>query len=206
MKKKEIGKLSEKEFRIMIVKMIKNLENKMEKMQKSINKDLEELKNKHTETNNIITEIKNTLEGINSRISEAEERISELEEKMVEITSEEKNKVKRLKRTEDSLRDLWDNIKHTTIQIIRVPEGEEKKKGYEKNFEEIIVENFPNMEKEIVNQVQKVQRVPCRINPRRNTPRHILIKRQSLNTNKNIKSSKGKATNNIQGKPHMFHN
>jgi len=69
----EIGKLPEKEFRITIVKMIKNLENKMEKGQESINKDLEELKNRHTETNSTITEIKNTLEGINSRISEAEE-------------------------------------------------------------------------------------------------------------------------------------
>lgn len=156
--------------------MIKNLENKMEKMQESINKDLEELKNKHTETNNTITEIKNTLEGINGRISEAEEWISELEDKMVEITSEEQNKVKRMKRTEDSLRDLWDNIKRTNSRIIGVPEEEEKKKGYEKIFEEIIVENFPNMEKEIVNQVQEAQRVPYRINPRRNTPRHILIK------------------------------
>ena len=71
----EMGKLPEKEFRIMIVNMIKNLENKMDKMQESINKDLEELKNKHTETNNTITEIKkkNTPEEINSRISEAEE-------------------------------------------------------------------------------------------------------------------------------------
>ena len=69
----EIGKLPEKEFRIMIVKVIKNLANKMEKMQDSINKDLEELKNKRTEANNTITEIKNTLEGINSRISEAKE-------------------------------------------------------------------------------------------------------------------------------------
>ena len=60
----------------MIVKMTKNLENKSEKMQESINKDLEDLKDKHTETNNTITEIKNTLEGINSRISEAEEWIS----------------------------------------------------------------------------------------------------------------------------------
>ena len=68
-----IGKLPEKEFTIMIVKMINNLKNKMEKMQESVNKDLEELKNKHTETNNTFTEIKNTLEGINSRISEAEE-------------------------------------------------------------------------------------------------------------------------------------
>ena len=81
----------------MMVKMIKNLENKMEKMQESINKDLEELKDKYTETNNTITEIKNTLEGINSRISEAEQ-ISELEDKMVEITSEEQNKVRRMRR------------------------------------------------------------------------------------------------------------
>ena len=86
----------------------------MEKMQDSVNRDLEELKYKPTGTNNTITEIKNTLEGINSRISEAE-RISELEDKVVEITSEEQNKVKRMKRTEDSLRDLWDNIKHTNI-------------------------------------------------------------------------------------------
>ena len=69
----EIGKLPEKQYRIMIVKMIKNLENKMKKIRESTDKDLEELKNKHTETNNTFTEIKNTLEGINSRISEAEE-------------------------------------------------------------------------------------------------------------------------------------
>ena len=95
----------------------------------------------------------------------------------MEITSEKENKVKRRKRTEDSLRDLGDSIKCTKIQIIGVPEEEEKNKKYERIFEEIIVENFPNMEKEIVNQVQKAQRVPYRKNPRRNTPRrHILIK------------------------------
>ena len=68
----------------------------------------------------------------------------------MEITSEEQNKVKRMKRTEDGLRDLWDNIKCTNIQIIGFPEEEEKKKGYEKIFEEIIVENFPNIGKEAV--------------------------------------------------------
>ena len=73
---------------------------------------------------------------------------------MVKIISEEQNKAKRMKRTEDSLRDFWDNIKHTNIWIIGVTEEEEKKKGYEKIFEEIIVENFSNMKKEIVNQVQ----------------------------------------------------
>ena len=69
---------------------------------------------------------------------------------MVEVTSEEQNKAKRMKRMEESLRDIWDNIKHTNIQIIGVPEEEEKNKGYEKILEEMIVENFPNMEKEIV--------------------------------------------------------
>ena len=81
-----------------------------------------------------------------------------------------------MKRTEDSLRDLWDNIKCTNIQIRGVPEEEEEKKGYEKVFGEIKVENFPNMEKEIVNQVQEAQRVPYRINSRRNMQRHILVK------------------------------
>ena len=98
-----------------------------------------------------------------------------MEDKSVEIISEVQNKVKRMKRTEDSLRDLWDHINCTNIRIIGVPE-EERKKGYGKIFEAIIVENFPNMEKEIANQVQEAQRVPYRINKRRNMPRHTLIK------------------------------
>ena len=77
-----------------------------------------------------------------------------------------------MKRSEDSLRDLWDNIKHTNIRVIGVLEEEGKQKGTKKIFKEIIVENFPNMGKEIVNQIQEVQRVPYRINPRRNTPQH----------------------------------
>ena len=91
----------------------------------------------------------------------------------MEITTAEQNKEKRMKRIEDSLRDLLDSIKCTNIRIIGVPEEEEEKKRIEKIFEEIIVENFPNMGKEIVNRVQEAQRVPYRINPRRNTPRHI---------------------------------
>ena len=126
--------------------------------------------------NNRINKMKNSLEGINSRITEAEERISDLEEKIVGITTTGQNKEKGMKRIEDSLRDLWDNIKRTTIRIIGVPEEEEKKKRTEKIFAEFIVEKFPNMGKEIVNQVQEGQRVPYRINPRRNALRHILIK------------------------------
>ena len=81
--------------------------------------------------NNTITEIKNTLEGTNSRLSEAEEQRSEPGDRMVEITEAEENKEK-LKRNEDSLRDLWDNIKCTNIRITGVPEEEEKRKGMKK--------------------------------------------------------------------------
>ena len=117
-------------------------------------------------------------------------------------SSEEQNKVKRMKRAEDRFRDLWDNIKCTNIRIIGVPEKEEKKKGYEKIFEEIIVENFPNMEKEIVNQVQEVQRVPYRINPRRNTPRHMLIKlTETKHKERILKAAREKQQVTYKGNP-----
>ena len=82
--------------------------------------------------NNTINEIKNSLEGNNSRITEAEERISDLEDKIVEITTAEQNTEKRMKRIEDNLRDLWDNIKYTDIRNIGVPAEEEKKKSLRK--------------------------------------------------------------------------
>ena len=129
------------------------------------NKDLEEIKKSYLIMNNAITEIKSTLEGINSRITEAEDRISEVEDRMVEINEAERRKEKRIKRNKDNLRDLWDNVKCSNILIIRVLE-QDKKKGHEKILEEIIVENFPKMGKEIATQVQETQRVPNRINPR----------------------------------------
>ena len=116
--------------------------------------------------NNAINEIKNTLEATNSRIMEAEDRISEVEDRMVELNESERKKEKQIKRNEDNLRDLWDNVKYPNICIIEVPEEEDKKKDHEKILEEIIVENFPKMGKEIITQVQETQRVPNRINPR----------------------------------------
>ena len=95
---------------------------------------------------------------------------------MVEFTAAEQNKEKRMKRNEDRLRDIWDNIKHNNICIIGVPEGEEREKGPEKIFEKIIVKKFPNMGKELATQVQEAQRVPGRVKPRRNMLRHIVIK------------------------------
>ena len=193
----EIGNLPEEEFRIKIVKMIqdlgKRMEAKIEKMQDMFKKGLEELKNKQTEMNNTITEMKNTLEGINSRITEAKKRVSDLEDRVVETTAMEQNKEKRMKRNEDSLKDLWDNIKRTNIHIIGVPEGEEREKGPKKMYKEIIVENFPNMGKEIATQVQEAQRVPGRINPRRNMPRHTVIKLTKIkDKEKLLKATRGK--------------
>ena len=120
----QIGSLTEKEFRIMIVKMIQNFVNNMEtqinrldpqikRIQEMFNKDLEEIKNRKSPMINTVTEIKNILQGINSTITEAEEWISKLEDRMVKITEAEKNKGKRIKRNKDSLRDPWDNIKYT---------------------------------------------------------------------------------------------
>jgi len=152
--------------------------------------------------NNAITEIKSTLEGTNSRITEAEDRISEVEDRMLEINEAERKKEKRMKRNEDNLRDLWDNVKHPNIRIIEVPEEEDKKKGHEKILEEIIVENFPKMQKEIATQVQETQRVPNRINPRLNTPRHILIKLMKIKHKEQIlKAAREKQQTTHKGIP-----
>ena len=74
---------------------------------------------------------------------EAEHSISEVEDRMVEINESERKKQKLIKRKEDNLRDLWNNVKHPNILIIGVPEEEDKKKGHEKILEEMRVENFP---------------------------------------------------------------
>ena len=171
-------------------------------MQERFNKDLEEIKKCQSIMNNAITEIRSTLEGTKSRITEAEDRIIEVKDRMEEISEAERKKEKRIKRNEDNLRDLWEKVKCLNDRIIGVSEGEDKKQAHEKILEEIIVENFPKMGKEIATQVQETQRVPNRINPRQNTPRHILIKLMSIKHKEQIKSSKGKATNNIQGDPH----
>ena len=123
-KEEEIGSPPEKEFRIMIVKMIQNLENKMElhinrletrieKMQEMFNKDLEEIKKSQYIMSNAINEIKNSLEGTNSKITEAEHKISNVEDRMVEINEAERKK--NIKRNEDSLRELWENVKCPNI-------------------------------------------------------------------------------------------
>ena len=152
------------------------LEAKMDNLQETLSKEIQDIKLKQEEMQHSIAEIKDSLEAANSRIQEAEERISEVEDRLVDIMDAEQKRGKRLKTNEESLRELWDNVKRTNIHIIGVPEGEEREKETEKIFQEIIAENFPTMGTESLTQIQEAQQVPYKINPRRNTPRHILIK------------------------------
>ena len=120
---------------------------------------------------------------------------------MVERNESERKKEKRIERNEDNLRDLWDNVKRPNIRITGVPE-EDKKKDHEKIVEKIIVENFSKMGKETITQVQETQRVPNRINPRRNTPRHTLIKLTKIKNKEQIlKAAKEKQQINHRGIP-----
>ena len=134
-------------------------------MQEMFNKDTEEIKKSQSIMNNAKTEIKSPLEGTNGRITKAEDRISEVKDRKVEINEAEWKK----ELNKDNLKDLWNNSKHTNINIIGLPE-EDKKTWHEKILEEMTVENFLKMEKEIATQVQETQRVPNRIKARQNTP------------------------------------
>ena len=113
-----------------------------------------------------------------------------------------KQRGKKIKGHEDNLRDLWDNVKCSNIQIIGVPEEEDKKKDHEKILEEIIAENFPKMGKEIVTQVQETQS-PKQDKPKAKQPKtHINQRNKDQTQRTNIKSSKGETTNNTQRDSH----
>ena len=148
----KINNLPDKEFKEIVFKMVAKLRKRIEEHSDNFNKDLEYIRKNQTEMKNTKTEMKNTLEGINSRLNDTEEWITKLEDRVVEITATEE-KTKKNKWNEDSLRDLWNNIKCTNIHIIEVTEGEEREKVAENLFEEIITENISNLGKEIVNQV-----------------------------------------------------
>ena len=120
----------------------------------------------------------------------------------MEIMDVEQKREIRLKTNEESLRELWDNVKHTNICIIGVPEREERKKGPEKIFEEVIAKNFPNMGKESLTQIQEAQQVSYEMNPRRNIPRHILIELTKIKDKEKIlKAAREKKQITYKGTP-----
>ena len=128
-----------------------------------------------------------------------------MEDRLIEITDVEQKREKILKTNEKSLRELWGNVKHTNIHIIGVPEGEEREKETEKIFQEIIAKNFPNMGKKPLTQIQEAQRVPYKINPKRNTRRHILIKLTKIKDKEKIlKAAREKKQITYKGSPKSY--
>ena len=123
-----------------------------------------------------LIEIKNNLQGINSRVDEAKNQINDLEHRKKTTLNQNSKKKKRIQKNEDRLRSLWDNFKHSNIRIIRVVGGEEEEQETENIFDKIMKEHFPNLAKEIDIQVQEAQRVPNKMDPKRTTSRHIIIK------------------------------
>ena len=124
---------------------------------------------------NTISELKNTVERIKSRLDEAEDWISKLEDKVDNNTQNEQEKKKRLRKNEEAIREMQNNMKCNNIHIIGIPEEEEEQR-IENLLEKVIMENFPNLMREKVTQIQESQRVPSKRNPKRPTARHIIIK------------------------------
>ena len=124
---------------------------------------------------NTVSELRNTVEGMKSRVHEAGDKISKLGGNVGKNTQNEKEKEKRLRKNEEGLREMQDNIKYSNIHIIGIPE-EEEEQGIENLFEKVMMENFPNVMREKVTQIQETQTVPIKRNTKRPTSRHIIIK------------------------------
>ncbi|KAF6131042.1 hypothetical protein HJG60_007944 [Phyllostomus discolor] len=168
----------------------------------NMKKEIETLNKGQGEMKNTISDLKNTVEGMKSRIHEAEDRISELEDKVENNIQKEQEKEKRLTKNEEGLREMQDNMTCNNICIIGIPEGEEEEQGIENLVEQVMKENFPNLMREKVTQIQETQRVPIKRNPKRPTPRHIIIKMTKFqDKTENLIGSKGEKGSNIQGSP-----
>ena len=142
----------------------------MKKEAETINKGQGEMKN-------TISELKNTVEGIKSRLHEAEDQISKLQYKVERNTQKEQEKEKMLRKNEEVIREMQDNMKHNNLRIIGIPEGgEEEEQGIENLFAKVMMENFPNLRRKKITQIQETQRVPKKRKPKRPTARHIIIK------------------------------
>ncbi|KAK1346554.1 LOW QUALITY PROTEIN: hypothetical protein QTO34_000411 [Cnephaeus nilssonii] len=167
----EACNMTEKEFRVMVVEFIHRMDEKIN----NLCKNQEEMESDRAT-------IKNT-NGKFQQLQEAEDQISELEDQVQKQAQSEQQLEKRIKKQEESLRELWDNMKRSNMRIIGLPEGQEEQQRLENLFEEIMTENFPDMGKIKVTQVQ---RVPSRINPKRPTPRHVIISMANINDKERI--------------------
>ena len=186
----EIANLSDGEFKALVIKMLTELIELCRKMKEQM-KDTQK-------------EIKQNTQGANSDRKETRTQSNDLEQKE-EINIElDQNEETRIQKNEERLRILWDNLKHSNIQLIGVPEGvPEQQQEIENLFEQIMKENFPNLAKKMdLQEVQEAQRVPKKLDPKRNTPRHIIIKLSKIKDKKRIlKAARRKERVTYQGVP-----
>ena len=182
----EASQLSDTDFKAMVIRKLNELTENYQNLQGNyteltenyINMKKEiEIKDQE-EMKNTISELKNTVEGNKSRLDEAEDRISELEDKVgkKKPIQNEHEKEKRFRKNEEELREMQDIIKHNNICVIGIPEREEEEQGIENVLEKVMMENFPNLMREKVTQIQETQRVSIQRNPKRPTARHIIVK------------------------------
>ena len=141
----------------------------------SIREEQENIRGSQENLENSFAEIQTELKAIKTKMNGAEERISDVEDRILEITPSGQQTENQMKKHESTIRDLWDNTKQANLHTIGIPEGEEKEKGIESIFEEIMSENFPNL-KETDIKIQEAQRAPNKLNPNRPTSRHVIIK------------------------------
>ena len=185
----EIANLSDAEFKALVIKMFTELIELGWKMKEKM-KDTQ-------------SEIKQNIQGINRERKEIRTQSNDLEQKEEISIQPEKNEETRIQKNEERLRNLWDNLKCSTIWIIGVPEGEEQEQEIENLFEQIMKENFPTLAKEIgFQEVQEAQRVPKKLDPKRNTPRHIIITLPKIKDKEKIlKATREKETVTYKGVP-----
>ena len=185
----EIANLSDAEFKALGIKMLTELIKLGHKMK-------EQMKDNQSE-------IKQNIQGTNRKGKETRTQINDLEQKEEINIQPEQNKETRIQENEERLRNLWENLKHSNIWIIGVPEGAEQQQEIENLFEQIMKENFPKMMKEIdFQEVQEAQRVTKKLDPKRNTPRHIIIKLPKIKNKERIfKAARGKETVTYKGVP-----
>nr|KAF6336921.1 hypothetical protein mMyoMyo1_012122 [Myotis myotis] len=166
------------EFRTTLLRSLKNcLEaaDKLNEIYKKTNETLDVILGNQLEIKHTRTEIMNIIQTPDSRPEERKNQVNDLKCEEAKNTQPEKQNEKRIQKCEDSVRSLWDSFKRTNIRIIGVPE-DEREQDIENLFEEIMTENFPHLVKEMDLQVQEARRTPNKRNPKRTTPRHIIIK------------------------------
>uniref|UniRef100_A0A8D0RQU5 L1 transposable element RRM domain-containing protein n=1 Tax=Sus scrofa TaxID=9823 RepID=A0A8D0RQU5_PIG len=200
----DLCSLTDIEFKRETVKILKELRQNIKELRADMNsiadsfrKELENIRRNIEKLENSFAETPSQLKARKSRMNDAEEQISDSEDRIMEMTHSGQQTENQMKKHESNIRDLWENTKQANLHIMGIPEGEEKEKGIENIFEEIMSENVPNL-KETDIKIQKAQGAPNKLNPKRTTPRHVIIKTAKVRI---LKAAREKQSINYKGTP-----